>query len=179
MFFVTLSLSLSLFFASPGTTYFSSPSLSFLFILLSPLRASLPLLLPCFPLSSFNQLSIFRSTAAQHSSSSFILTEDAGTPGYILPLYLYFFCPLRYGASINNGSAYSVAAVSTQVVFIGRSLLLCCTATATRRKTSFWSSLYGKLWLAGSSTTLLNITRGYASRALKETLETSIHYRVL
>lgn len=92
---------------------------------------SLPLSLSfCFSLLRLPFVSIFRSTAA--NTLSFSLSR-AGTPGY--SLYPRFFSTLRYGASINNGPAYSVAAVSTRVVLFVRSLLLCC--SRHQRKTSF------------------------------------------
>lgn len=121
MSFVTLSHS------SRHRSFFSlSFSLSFSHSLVpSPSRFSLSL--P--PLSALHVDSSLDSR--QHALLFFILRRT--TSGY--SLYPTFSVHLRYGASINNGAGYNVAAVSTRVVLFVRSLLLCC--SHHQRKTSF------------------------------------------
>lgn len=123
-----LSLSLSLLHC--GLCLFSLSRLSF-----ASFHLGLSSPLPSLRSLSFSLSSVCPSCrffARQPPTRSFSLAR-VGTSGY--SLYPRFFCTLRYGASINNGPAYSVAAVSTRVVLFVRSLLLCC--SHHQCKTSF------------------------------------------
>lgn len=153
------------------------PCRSFFFPLATHAHFSLPLSLSlCFHLRiSFSFFHSFLSAlhvdfsldSRQHALLFFIQRRNLG-----YSLYPCFFCTLRYGASINNGPAYSsVAAVSTRVVLFVRSLLLCC--SHHQRKTSFDPGTMVS-YVPGVYS-LVNIKREY-SRASLETLAITGHY---
>lgn len=152
-----LSRSLSLSLLHCGSCSFSRS--------LPPFHLGLSSPLPSLRSLSFSLSSVCPSCrffARQPPTRSFSLAR-VGTSGY--SLYPRFFCTLRYGASINNGPAYSVAAVSTRVVLFVRSLLLCC--SHHQCKTSFDPGT--TVSYVPGVYPLVNITREYF-RAPLETL---------